>query len=451
MNIVIAGAGKVGYHLAKTLSIHHDITIIDKNPEAISKIQDDLDVMAINGNIEDPTTYFKCDKKIDYFIAVTNSDEVNIISTLIIDDILKVDKKIIRLKNKFFLKSSISKKLNIHKSVFSIHNVAHTFSKLLEFPYANNIKEFNSLNKIMLSVRVYNPDYIGYNIREISKEFNDEVVIVGLERDKKFYVPNYSEVIKKGDLIYIFGEKEVIKSKYMELENPQIINIKRNSNCILFGANRLGIEIAKVLLEHKFEVKIIERDLQKCEMASEILQGRATILNSRYGWGHLLKEEGLDSADILIASSQNDEYNIVKCIEGRKSGINKVIAINNDREYYSLMHSLNLVVIRGEKIDTYYSILENINADSFITQKRYCGGRGVVLCKKISNSSKSLNKKINIPQKIADIAQVYIIDGKTQKIIRDLKDAVYREDDTLVLFSDSQHSEFLENWIYQEV
>jgi len=70
------------------------------------------------------------------------------------------------------------------------------------------------------------------------------------------------------------------------------------------------------------------------------------------------------------------------------------------------------------------------------------------LCKKISNSSKSLNKKINIPQKIADIAQVYIIDGKTQKIIRDLKDAVYREDDTLVLFSDSQHSEFLENWIY---
>jgi len=120
MEIIIAGAGKVGYHLAKTLSIYHNITIIDKNSEAISKIQDDLDVLAIHGNIENPQVYFNCSKKIDYFIAVTNMDETNIISALIIDDIIEVEKKIIRLKNSFFLKSSIFEKLNIYKSVFAI-------------------------------------------------------------------------------------------------------------------------------------------------------------------------------------------------------------------------------------------------------------------------------------------------------------------------------------------
>jgi len=448
MEIIIAGAGKVGYHLAKTLSIYHNITIIDKNPEAISKIQDDLDVLAIHGNIENPQVYFNCSKKTDYFIAVTNMDETNIISALIIDDIIEVDKKIIRLKNSFFLKSSIFEKLNIYKSIFASYHIANTLQKLLEFPSANNIKEFKNSDMIMLSVRVNNPDYIGYNIREISKEFEDRVAIVGVERDKIFFIPNYSEVIKQGDLIYIFGVKSVIQARYSNLETPKVQDTKIK-NCIVFGAGRLGIEISRVLLDNDFEVKLIETDLKKCEEASEQLQGRAIILNSKYGWGHLLKEEGLDSADMLIASTANDEYNIIKCIEGKKAGIEKVIAINNDREYYSLMHSLGLIVIRGEKIDAYYSILESINADSFVTQKRYCGGRGISLSKDISQNSKCLNKKIDIPQKIKDIAQVYIIrDGE---ISRELDDLVCNEGDTIMLFSESKYDDFLEKWIYQEV
>ncbi len=448
MEIIIAGAGKVGYHLAKTLSIYHNITIIDKNHEAISKIQDDLDVMALHGNIENPQVYFKCNKKIDYFIAVTNSDEVNIIASLIIDDIIEIDKKIIRLKNSFFLNSSIFDKLNIYKSIFSSYHIANTLRKLLEFSYANNIKEFNSPNKIMLSVRVHNPDYIGYNIREISKEFEDKVSIVGLERDKVFFIPNYSEVIKDGDLLYIFGFKNIIKSRYQNLET-QTIKEKKNKNCIIFGADRLGIEIGKVLIDNGFEIKIIERDLDKCEMASELLQGKAIILNSKYGWGHLLKEEGLDSADMLIAATSNDEYNIIKCIEGKKAGIDKVIAINNDREYYSLMHSLELIVIRGEKIDTYYSILENINTDSFITQKRYCGGRGITLSKDISEKSKCIGKSINLPQKIRDIAQIYII--RDNEIIREIDKLTCENGDTLMLFSESKYDDLLEKWLYKEL
>jgi len=448
MEIIIAGAGKVGYHLAKTLSIYHNITIIDKNSEAISKIQDDLDVLAIHGNIENPQIYFKCSKKTDYFIAVTNIDETNIISALIIDDIIEVNKKIIRLKNSFFLESSIFDKLNIYKSIFSSYHIANTLQKLLEFPYANNIKEFKNSNMIMLSVRINNPDYIGYNIREISKEFEDRVSIVGLERDKIFFIPNYSEVIKQRDLLYIFGVKSVIQQRYSNLET-QKTREKKTKNCIIFGADRLGIEITKVLLKNDFEVKLIETDLKKCENASEALQGKAIILNSKYGWGHLLKEEGLDSADILISSTTNDEYNIIKCIEGKKAGIEKVIAINNDREYYSLMHSLGLIVIRGEKIDTYYSILENINTDSFVTQKRYCGGRAITLSKDVSSESKCLNKKINIPQKIKDIADIYII--KEGEIKREVDNLICNEGDTLMLFAESNYDDFLEKWIYQEL
>jgi trk system potassium uptake protein TrkA len=448
MKIIIAGAGKVGYYLAKTLSFYHDITIIDKNPKAISKIQDDLDVLALHGNIEDPQVYFNCSKSVDFFIAVTHSDEVNIIASLIIDDIIDVDKKIIRLKNSFFLKSSIFKKLNIYESVFSSHHIANSLKRLLEFPLANNIKEFRRSNMLMLSVRIQNPDYIGYNIREISKEFEDKVSIVGLERDKLFCIPTYSEVVKRGDLIYLFGTKEIIKRRYRNLELT-LLEDKKRKNCIVFGADRLGVDITKVLLNAGFEVKVVERDLKLCQRASEALQGEAIVLNSKYGWGHLLKEEGLDSADMLIASTSNDEFNIIKCIEAKKAGIDKVIAINNDREYYSLMHSLGLIVIRGEKIDTYYSILEKINPDSFIVQKRYCGGKGIALSKEISSKSRCINKKLNIPKKIIEKAQVYLIRDK--KIIRDLEDFKCKEGDKLILFSESQYDDFLEKWIYQEL
>jgi len=448
MKIIIAGAGKVGYHLAKTLSVYHDIIIIDKNIEAISKIQDDLDVLALHGNIQNPQVYSHCSKKIDFFIIVTNSDEVNIIASLIVDDILEVDKKIVRLKNSFFLKSSILKKLNIYESIFSSQHIAGSLKRLLEFPFANNIKAFKSLDMVMLSVRIQNPDYVGYNVREISKEFEDSVSIVGLERDKLFFIPSFNEVIKPNDLIYIFGSKNIVKRRYANFE---ITNMKdeRRKNCIVFGADRLGVEITKVLLESGFEVKVVERDLELCQRASEALQGEVIVLNSKYGWGHLLREEGLDSADMFIASTSNDEFNMIKSMEAKNAGIKKVITINNDREYYSLMHSLGLVIIRGEKIDAYYSILEKINADSFITQKRYCGGRGVVLSKEISELSQCVNNKITIPNKIKEIATINLI--QEGKIVRDIDNLNCNIGDKLILFSNSEYDDLLEKWMYQEL
>jgi trk system potassium uptake protein TrkA len=448
VKIIIAGAGKVGYHLAKTLSLYHEITIIDKNFEAISTIQDDLDVLAICGDVESPKIYAQCMKKVDFFVAVTNSDEVNMIASLIIDDTIEVDKKIIRLKNSFFLESKIFEKLNIYATVFSSYHVASTLKRLLEFPLANNVKEFNMANFIMLSVRVCNPDYVGYNIREICKEFDDVVAIVGLERDKHFTVPKPSEVVKREDLLYIVGNKEIIKRRYANLEAPQKKE-KKLENCIVFGANRVGVEMAKVLLDYGLEVKIIEQNLDLCEQASEVLQGEAIVLNSKYGWGHLLKEEGLDSADMVIASTTNDEYNMIKSIEAKEVGISKVIAINNDREYYSLMHALGLVVIRGEKIDTYYSILEQINADSLIVQKRYCGGRGVVLLKEISSDSRSLNRVIKLPSKIKECCDGYII--RENNILSEIENISPQVGDKLILFARSDYADTLEKWIYQAV
>ena len=448
MNIIIAGAGKVGYHLAKTLSILHDITIIDKNSKAILKIKENLDVLAIHGNVENPNIFFNLEKKIDFFIAVTNSDEVNIISSLIIDDIITVDKKIIRLKNIFFSDSSILKKLNIYDAIFPSYYTANTIKYLLEFPKADNVKLFDHTDMLLLSVKINNPDFVGYNMREVMKKFNDEVMVVGVERNRLFSIPTSTDLIKLGDLIYLFGNKRVIKGGYCDFENQTNIS-KRIKNCIIFGADNLGIEIAKVLVESKLNVKIIEKDLSKCQEAIDILQDSVIVLNSKYGWGHLLKEEGLDNADMLIATTANDEYNIIKSIEGKKAGIDKVIAVNNDREYYSLMHSLDLVVVRGEKINSYYSILESINSNSVIRQKRYCGDKGVLFSKKIISNSNLIDKKISIPDKVRKTSLIYLV--RDNRIIKEFDDIKYQELDRLFVFSRIENVEAINRWIHQEI
>jgi len=100
MDIIIAGAGRVGFNLSRTLSIGHNVTVIDQNSEALRRLQESLDILPINGDIEDPLTYKKLiDKRADLFIAVTDVDEANLISTLIVDDTIDVKRKLIRLKN----------------------------------------------------------------------------------------------------------------------------------------------------------------------------------------------------------------------------------------------------------------------------------------------------------------------------------------------------------------
>jgi trk system potassium uptake protein TrkA len=114
MNIIIAGAGKVGFNLARTLSHAHNVTVIDRNAEALQRLQESLDILPVHGNIEDPQTYRKLiDHEADLFIAVTNLDEANLISTLIVDDQIQVERKIIRLRNQFFSRSSVLEKLGV--------------------------------------------------------------------------------------------------------------------------------------------------------------------------------------------------------------------------------------------------------------------------------------------------------------------------------------------------
>ncbi len=439
MNIIIAGAGRVGYRLAKTLSFKHNVTVIDKNAEALSVLLESIDVLSITGNIEDPDTYHSLlNRSFDIFIAVTDSDEANILSTLIADDVIDAKKKIIRLKNAYFAKSSIAEKLGVSDAVFPFVTTAKSIRALLDFPKANNVKEFIYTDYKLISVFVQNDALEGEEIGRFNEE---RCRVVGLEREKRFFIPDERETIRQHDLLYFFGKAENIRRLCSEIDTKMPRKIDRIT---IFGANLLGLEIAKSLAERSVQIKVIEKDTHLCKKASQLLQDRASVINSRYIEHAVFDEEQIAHSDMIISTDSEDEENIVRCLEAKERGIERTVAINNDVEHYELMHKLGIIASRGPKTNAYYAILEKIGSSAVISEKHYCGGRAAVFSRKIFENSPLIGKTIK-PLKERGIESFVLSQGE---IVPFLQKRTLERDDVLFVFLDSEKEERVKRWIY---
>lgn len=444
MQVIIAGAGKVGYNVAKHLMHNNNVTVIDQNEYAISNIQENLDVLGICGNIENPHTYFGIDPEIDLFIAVTDSDEVNLLSSLIIDNIANVKRKIIRLKNTFFASEQVKAKLNIHETIVPSVEAAQPFKYLVDFSHAYNAKAFTYTKALLVSVRL-REDFQPRMISTFIGELNGEVAVAGMERKKEFFVPKPVETLLPNDLVYFLAFPNAIVSLrglVCEMTEP-MTPIK---NCVIFGADSLGVEIAKVLLKKGIEVQIMDKNIELCRKANIELKNKATVLKTTYDADHIITKNRFDT-DMFIAATKNDEYNITKCIEAKQKGIKKIIGINNDIAYSSLMRNLNIEVVRGEKINAYYSILERIHSNNLFLQKKFCGGEGSILMRKIDETSPLLDKKLVLPEKIDDKGHFVIL--RENDIYEYRLIPTFEKDDVIVAFIKESDFEPVSKWLQQ--
>jgi trk system potassium uptake protein TrkA len=382
MKIIIAGAGKVGFELARSLSSDHDVTVIDKNAEALDRLSELIDIYPVTGDIENPAVYRTLlDDKADIFIAVTDSDEANILSTLLANDSVEIGRKIIRLRNAYFKQSRFLAEIGNLERISPLQLSAETVRLLLDYPGANNVKQFSQTDTKLISVQVDNPNYEEKQVHQFE---NDRLKIVGVERDRLFSIPTADAVVRHGDLLYFLGDGAVLEQVYgqLDLHMPQQIK-----SAVVFGADMLGVEVARILIEKGVRVKVIEKSIDLCRIASDQLQDKALVVNSHYDEAILYAEEDLGRADMVITTDRKDEINIVRALQAKEHAIPKVVAINNERKYYPLMHQLGMVVARGPRTSAYYAILESIARDAVGESRHFCGGAGVVLARYIAPDS----------------------------------------------------------------
>jgi trk system potassium uptake protein TrkA len=275
--------------------------------------------MTIQGDMREAHTFLNIEEKIDFYIAVTNNDEINLISTIVVKDILEVENTIVRLSNTSYMATNFQKTLNISRVIFPFKLSASAMAKLLEFSKANNIKDFPFSDYILVSITVKNP-----KITKVNEIEEEDVKVIGAERNEEFIFLNEEDEIQENDLLYIFGNREKIK-QYLNLIDT--ISPEEIKNILIYGANELGIEIAKILLNFDMNIKILERDEDLAMKAAEILGENVSIINSSYEDEEMLLNEGVQYSDIAITASLKDESNIIKSLQARKLGIKKIITI----------------------------------------------------------------------------------------------------------------------------
>lgn len=394
MRVIIVGAGEVGYQIARFLSIEGvDVVVIDKDKEKLRRVSDELDVAVIEAEGGDPSALKEAEAdKADIILAVTNSDETNMIACLLAKAMFKIPRKIARIRNPdyFFNKELLGKNnLDIDPAINPELEVARAITRLLEIPFATDVEDFeNGLIKVIGFKVPEKISFAGKSLKEI-REGTDKKFIVGLiERDDKVIVPTGNDVIKPGDIIYIPLRKVDIPDIASMLE----VSTKPSKKVMILGGGRIGYYIASAM-EHKSDIKIIEKNEERCKYLSRYL-GKSLILHGDGSDQKLLIEENISDMDVFVAVSNNEELNIMASLLAKKLGAKKTIAIVNRTDYIPLAHSLGLQAVLSPRLITASTILRYVRGGDILSLTAIAEDKAEIIEARASKTSRLLGKSL---------------------------------------------------------
>lgn len=361
MNIIIAGCGKVGRALAEQLSREkHDITVIDRKPEAIQQITNIADVRGVVGN--GASFEIQMDAGIDtadLMIAVTDADEVNLLCCLIAKKAGGCQ-TIARVRNPVYHHEihHIKDELGLSMVINPEWAAAMEMARLLRFPSAIDIDTFANgrIELLRFQLEEQNP-LCDNKIKDLHMLSRCEVLICIVERGNEVLIPSGEVELKAGDMISVVASP-VNASRFFKTIGIETNQVK---NTMIIGGGKISFYLAKRLLEMGIQVKIIEKDRDACERLCEILP-KAMIINGDGTDRELLAEEGLAKAEGFAALTNMDEENVMLALYAKSMSKAKKITKVNRNTFDTIIGSLNIGSLIYPKHITSETILQYVRA-----------------------------------------------------------------------------------------
>jgi trk system potassium uptake protein TrkA len=373
MRIIIAGAGEVGSHLAKMLSIeNHEIILIDPEESRLKPIDATLDVLTYEGSATSLKLLQEIlAKKTDLFISVTHSEDTNITSSILAKK-LGAKKTIARIDNLEYLESStvnFFRSLGIDSLIYPELIAAREVLGLLHETGTTEFMEFSEGKLAMYVQRLdENAPIIDKTLAEIADTSRtDKFRAVAIKRHDKTIIPRGQEKFKVSDLVYVISTQEGI-------DEMMISSGKKNfeaKSIMILGGSRIGKHVA-AYMQNTCDVKLIDSDIEKCETLSEILEN-TLVINGDGRNIELLENEGIMNMDAFIAVTGNSETNILSCLLAKKMGIKRTIAEVENMEYISLAENIGIDTIINKKISAASRIFRHTTSPN-VTQVKYMTG-----------------------------------------------------------------------------
>ena len=363
MRILVVGDGKVGHVLAEHLTREgHNVVIVDIDEAPLQRSEDTLDVMCVRGNGANAKTLIDAGaQKADIIIAATASDETNMLCCLVAKR-LGTQYAIARIRDPEYNESLnlLRHELDIDMAINPERATAQEISRLLRFPFANNIESFARGRVEMVEFRAQEHDaVVGRPLREIAAKVHGipQVLYAAVEREGSVIIPGGDFVIEPGDRVHVAADVVTI-TEYFRFLGKNSLRVK---DVMILGGGRIGYYLAKMIAPMGVHVSLIEINEKKANRLSEALPD----VNVIYGDGtdqELLEQEGLTQMDAFIALCDRDEENLMTGLFAARQGVPKVVVKNNRVAYADIISSMGLDSIVSPKSITCAHILRYVRA-----------------------------------------------------------------------------------------
>ncbi len=342
MKIVIVGCGKIGKSLIASLVAEgHEVVVIDKKQEKVADAINIYDVIGVCGIGTDSVTLTEAGvDKADIFIAVTGSDELNMLSCYIART-LGAENTVARIRDRAYNENSLGflqQKLNLSMSINPERFAAEDIYNVLKVPGAAHIETFSTRNFEIIELPL-KEDSTLHNVKvmDLRKQYKANFLICAVQRGEEVFIPDGNFVLKSGDKIALTAAPTEILKLLRSLK----ITRKQARNVMILGGSRTAYYLAKMLLNSGNSVTIIDKDPIRCKELDEALQG-ATIILGDGAQQEILLEEGLKNMDAFISLTGMDEENILISYYAASQNVPKVITKVNRSEFVSVAARMGL-------------------------------------------------------------------------------------------------------------
>ncbi len=375
MKIIVVGAGKVGYSVAQRLvQDEHDVYVIEQSPERIKNLENSLDVSLVQGNGSSlPLLREIGMDDVGMLIAVTDSDEVNLLACAVAK-IAGIPRTIARVRDNDYLDAA-NKKVQDSLGVDLIINpemvTAHEIMHVLQTPAALDVEDYASGAVRLMEFKMrHNVAYCGQTLKDIT--FPPSVLVVGILRNGEMIIPHGNSQLQAGDNVFFLGARDSIADIAKDFHELDRRAIKR---VVLIGAGLIGRNLAILLAESGYIVKVIEKDMARCEQLAA-MNDKVMVINGDGTNMELLEAEEISDNDVIICLTDDDKLNLLVALLAKHLGIPKTIVRVGRPEYITLMEQVGIDIVFSPRLLTSGEILRMVRrGENVISLSTFEGGK----------------------------------------------------------------------------
>ncbi len=455
MRVLICGAGQVGYNIAAYLAReNNDVTVIDKNKALISQVNNDLDVNGIVGHASNPDILNSANASgMDMVIAVTRSDEVNMMACQIGHSLFGIPKKIARIREQAYLSPAWSNLFSrSHMPIDVIISpevvIAEDIYKRLSVPgttFVSSLAE-GKVHLLGLICEEVCP-LVNTPLSHLFTLFPDlSFRIISILRKNKSIIPDETDQIREGDEIFLVVDTDHLKRVMTAFGHEE----KPARKIVIAGGGNIGFGLAHLLQEREkgIQIKMIERNPERAEFLSENLKN-TIILNGSSLDQDILEEAAIDMAETFVAVTNDDESNILGSLLAKQYGCDRVITLVNNYVYAPLVGSLGIDAMVSPRSTIVATVMQHVRKGRIKGLHNLREGFAEVIEAEISESSKIANASITELNLTCEVIVAAIV--RNEKVLIPDTDEVIRAGDLVIVLTSKAQAQNVEKMFSVQV